>query len=89
MIISGQVESIVYRNEENSYTVAVVESSGEFLTCVGKFPTITEGQRVEIEGTLVKNSKYGEQISVQKVTVLPPNSAEGIVKYLRILQKGC
>lgn len=82
MLICGQIESIVYRNEENSYTVAKVNSNGEFFTCVGKFPTVTEGERVEIEGTPIKNAKYGEQISVESIKVLPPNSTEGIKKYL-------
>ena len=82
MLISGKIEAIVYRNEENNYSVVKVSSQGEFLTCVGKFPSINVGERVEIEGTIVKNDKYGEQISVQNVKVLPPNDIEGIKKYL-------
>lgn len=81
MFIIGQVDHLIFRNEENGYTVAVVDNNGDFLTCVGKFPSVTAGQRVEIEGTLVKN-KYGQQISVQSVKVLPPNNVEGIYKYL-------
>lgn len=82
MVVCGQVEDIIFKNEENGYTVAVIESNGEFLTCVGKFPNITEGQRVEIEGSLTKNARYGEQVVVQSVKVLPPNSIDGIIKYL-------
>ena len=82
MFITGQVENIIFRNEENGYTVLKVFSNGEVLTCVGKFPKISEGQRVEIDGTLIKNAKYGEQISVQNAKVLPPNNKEGIKKYL-------
>lgn len=82
MLICGQIEGIKFRNEENGYTVAVVESNGEFLTCVGKFPSIIEGQRVEIEGTIKKNQKYGEQIVVEKVNILPPNNVDGIFRYL-------
>ncbi|HAJ77888.1 MAG TPA: ATP-dependent RecD-like DNA helicase, partial [Clostridiales bacterium] len=52
------------------------------MTCVGRFPSINVGERVELEGTIVKNDKYGEQISVQNVKVLPPNDIEGIKKYL-------
>src|SRR5574344_371682 len=82
MFVSGQIESVVFRNEENGYTVAKIFCNGEFLTCVGKFPSANLGERVEIEGTLVKNEKYGEQISVQNVKILPPNSIDGIKKYL-------
>lgn len=82
MLICGQVEGIRYRNEENGYTVAVIDCNGEFLDCVGKFPQITEGQRVEIEGTIKRNPKYGEQIVVESVRVLPPNNIDGIFRYL-------
>ena len=82
MLVSGKIESIVYRNEENDYSVVKISSHGEFLTCVGKFPSINVGERVELEGTVVKNEKYGEQISVSSVKVLPPNDEEGIKKYL-------
>ncbi len=82
MLVSGKIETIVYRNEENNYSVVKVSSQGEFLTCVGRFPSINVGERVELEGTIVKNDKYGEQISVQNVKVLPPNDIEGIKKYL-------
>ncbi len=82
MLVNGKIESIVYRNEENSYSVVKISSHGEFLTCVGKFPSINLGERIELEGTIVKNDKYGEQISVSEVRVLPPNDEEGIRKYL-------
>ena len=82
MLINGKIEGIVYRNEDNGYTVARVLMNGEILTCVGKFPTANIGERVEIEGTLKKNEKYGEQVVVDSIKVLPPNDLAGIIKYL-------
>ena len=82
MTIIGQVESVVFRNEDNGYTVLKVFSNGEVFTCVGRFPKISDGLRVEIDGVLTKNAKYGEQISVQSAKILPPNNIEGIKKYL-------
>ena len=82
MLISGKIESIVFRNEENGYSVVKISSHGEVLTCVGKFPSVNVGERAEVEGTLVKNNKYGEQISVSSVNILPPDDIEGIKKYL-------
>ena len=82
MLVSGQIESVIFRNDDNGYTVVKVFCNGEMLTCVGRFPKVSEGQRVEIEGTLVKNAKYGEQISVDSAKILPPNNIEGIKKYL-------
>ena len=82
MLITGQIQSVIYQNDDNGYTVVKVFSNGEILTCVGQFPKVSEGLRVEIDGTLIKNAKYGEQISVQSVKILPPNNKEGIKKYL-------
>ena len=81
MILCGNIEDIVFRNDENNYTVVNVDCNGDFITAVGKFPSALEGQRVQMEGSFVKN-KYGEQFSVTEVKVLPPNSCEGIQRYL-------
>ncbi|MBR4124117.1 MAG: ATP-dependent RecD-like DNA helicase [Clostridia bacterium] len=82
MFISGKIQSVVYRNEDNNYSVVKISSGGEVLTCVGKFPSANVGERVEIDGTITKNEKYGEQISVNTIKILPPNDEEGIIKYL-------
>lgn len=82
MKISAEIEEIVYRNDVNGYSVVVCDVMGEILTCVGKFPIITAGQNVELDGELIKDKKYGEQFKVSKVKVLAPNSIDGIIKYL-------
>lgn len=81
MNLSGEIDSIIFRNEENGYTVLDIDSHGELITCVGKFPKVNGGELVELEGDFVKN-KYGDQFAVKQVKVLPPNTCEGIVKYL-------
>lgn len=35
--VKGYIEKIVYRNEENGYTVMSVNADGEEITCVGIF----------------------------------------------------
>lgn len=82
MRITGSIEEIIYRNEVNGYTVAIVDDNGEMLTCVGKFPIVIEGQNVEMQGNLIKDKKYGEQFKVSDVKVLQPKSLDGIIKYL-------
>ena len=47
MIISGDVEKIIFRNEDNGYTVVDLRSSGDYVTAVGVFPEIYEGMRLE------------------------------------------
>ena len=81
MDLCGEVENIIFRNDANGYTVLDLDCRGELITCVGKFPSINGGERLELVGEFVKN-KYGDQFSVTNVKVLPPNSNEGIIKYL-------
>lgn len=82
MVISGTIEEIIYRNNDNNYTVLILDVNGEPITAVGKFPPVSDGECVEVNGTFTKHSKYGEQFSVSTVKLTPPNSLDGIVKYL-------
>jgi exodeoxyribonuclease V alpha subunit len=82
MILKGTIEDIIYRNEENAYTVAKIDCSGELITAVGKFPSANSGELVELTGSYVKNAKFGEQFKAKNVKVLPPNTLEGIERYL-------
>ena len=82
MVLTGLIEEIVYRNDDNSYTVAVLDVNGEPITAVGKFPPVSEGENVEVSGEFIKHSKYGEQFAVKTIKVSTPTSAEGIIRYL-------
>ncbi|MBE5735477.1 MAG: ATP-dependent RecD-like DNA helicase [Clostridiales bacterium] len=82
MKLNGIVQEIIYRNAENNYTVCVLDADGDAVTAVGKFPNITEGECVEVEGVFTKHARFGEQFSVKNVKITPPSTLEGIVKYL-------
>ena len=82
MKINGIIEEIVYKNSENNYTVCLVDADGEEITAVGKFPNVSEGECVEMEGQFTKHARFGEQFSVKSVKIAPPNTDEGIIKYL-------
>lgn len=82
MKLIGTIEDIIFRNEQNNYTVLIVNSNNKRITAVGKFPQINEGLSVELEGQTCTNSKYGEQFSVQEVKVLQPSSCLAIERYL-------
>lgn len=82
MKLIGTIEDIVFRNDENNYTVLIVNSNNQRITAVGKFPQVNEGLSVELEGQTTINSKYGEQFSVQEVKVLQPSSCLAIERYL-------
>ena len=60
--VTGYVEHIVFRNEENGYTVFHLENEDGEVTCVGNLNFITEGEMLELEGEYVNHSVYGNQL---------------------------
>ena len=82
MKISGTIESVVYRNSENGYTVLDVFSAGELITVSGKFPVVGIGENLELEGEFKINPKYGEQFVAETVRVCKPTDSKAIEKYL-------
>lgn len=83
MDIIGTIDTIVYRNEDNGYTViGVYDSSGSPLMAVGKFPLISEGERVKLIGEYQTNKRYGRQFVCSGIEILKQNSSEGIARYL-------
>ncbi len=82
MIINGVVEEIIYRNPDNGYSVIILDYNGEMITAVGRFPVLNEGENVEMVGSFTKHAKYGEQFSATNCKVAPPDTLDGIIRYL-------
>ena len=80
--ITGYVDHIIFRNEENGYTVFVLENDDGEVTCVGTIPFLTEGELVEAEGSFVLHPTYGMQWQVSKLTEKAPQDTESIARYL-------
>lgn len=83
MIISGDVEKIIFRNEDNGYTVVDLRSSGDYVTAVGVFPEIYEGMRLELTGDYKYHTKHGLQFLAESVKVVEPDGAAAIEKFLK------
>lgn len=58
----GYVEHIVFRNNDNGYTVFQLVSEEEELTCVGLFSVLAEGELVQVSGYMKEHPLYGEQV---------------------------
>ena len=59
-VVSGIVDSMIYQNEENGYTVCEIEDSfGEPVTLVGIIPYLTEGDKITAYGTWINHPTYG------------------------------
>lgn len=80
--VTGYVEKIKYRNEENGYTVLSVSDGREEYILVGTFPYIGEGERIEATGRMVDHSVYGEQLAVESYEIKAPEDTLAIERYL-------
>ncbi len=79
----GYVSHIIFRNQENGYTVFELEmSDGETETCVGTIPFINEGEYVCLKGEMVKHPVYMEQLKVSSFEVEEPDDAMAMLRYL-------
>lgn len=81
MALCGTIEDIVYRNDENGYTVARLEKEDSIVTVVGKFVDIQVGAEVSLEGKF-ERTKYGVQYVFESYEISLPKSIAGIEKYL-------
>ena len=82
MVLEGIIEEIIFRNDANGYTVAMLSHGDEYSTIVGKLLSVNIGENVRLTGKFVTNSKYGEQFSFETSETIYPSSVEGIKKYL-------
>ena len=81
-LVTGYVEHIVFRNEDNGYTVFNLENEDGETTCVGSFNYINEGEMLELHGEFVNHSVYGSQLKVSSHEVKEPEDLVSIERYL-------
>ncbi|MCL1882337.1 MAG: ATP-dependent RecD-like DNA helicase [Defluviitaleaceae bacterium] len=88
-ILDGMIESVIFHNEENGYTVfslrpseITVNMDEEDITCTGYLSNPLEGENIKVVGAWVENPKYGKQFSVTRAERVKPTTVEGIEKYL-------
>ena len=82
--ITGYIDHIIFRNEDNGYTVMVLKgvSEEDELTCVGSFPVVTQGASVELEGDFTQHPVYGKQFQAVRLTEKMPEDALAMERYL-------
>lgn len=83
-VVEGFIEKIIFRNEENGYTVFVLNcrKKKEEVVCVGSFTFVNEGELISCEGGFTSHSVYGEQFQVSSYSIQEPEGAAAIEKYL-------
>ncbi len=82
--LEGYVENIVFRNEENGYTVLHLSHPewDDEICCVGCFSYVAEGQYLVVRGERVFHKEYGEQIKMVSYEEKQPEDSMAIEKYL-------
>ncbi|MCR4905464.1 MAG: AAA family ATPase, partial [Clostridiales bacterium] len=81
--VSGIVDSIIYQNEENGYTVCEIEdTAGEPVTLAGIIPYLTDGDKITAAGAWVTHPQYGRQFRVDSYEKVLPAEEGDILRYL-------
>lgn len=82
--VTGYIDHVIFRNENNGYTVLVLKDTGEEeeLTCVGTFPAVSQGATIEATGSYIHHSVYGKQFQIDSFTEKMPEDAMAMERYL-------
>ena len=81
--VTGYIDHIIFRNEENGYTVLVLKAEeNEEITCVGNFPDISPGVTIRAEGEYTYHASYGRQFSIRAFTEETPEDTLAVERYL-------
>lgn len=81
--VSGNIEYVIYYNEENGYAVCDLGTDDDdLITITGIMPYISEGDSVKVYGQWKHNAKYGRQFAVSQYERFMPANATAILRYL-------
>lgn len=80
--INGYVEHIIFRNEENGYTVMSLIADGEEITCVGYCKGLSSGENIEARGEFMEHPVYGQQFKIKVYRTVIPKDSAGMERYL-------
>ena len=82
-VLKGTIENVVYRNENNDYTVLDIVDGEDNLVCaVGVIPMAFEGEIVTLRGKWTYHKDFGKQFAFDSFDKSLPDDVDGIFKYL-------
>ena len=82
MEIEGIVEDIIFRNENNGYTVARLKTEDGSIVIVGNTTLINVEELIAVKGEWVYHDNFGEQFSFSQIRTTVPSTLKGIENYL-------
>jgi exodeoxyribonuclease V alpha subunit len=82
--LDGQIERVVFRNEENGFCVIRVKVRGhkDLVTVTGTTPSINPGEWMAADGEWLTDPRHGKQFKAEGMRMSKPDTLEGIEKYL-------
>ncbi len=80
--ITGFVDGVIFRNEENGYSVLDMRSEEELFTAVGMLACVDPGEELLLSGAWVQHPTFGRQFKVQSFTRKRPKTAADMLRYL-------
>lgn len=80
--LEGCVEGIIYRNEENGYSVIEISAQEGLIIVVGEVATIDIGEQILATGNYSNHPNYGAQFKAVLIEKTFPATASAIIKYL-------
>ncbi|NNJ71349.1 MAG: ATP-dependent RecD-like DNA helicase [Kiritimatiellales bacterium] len=82
--LDGQIERVVFRNEENGFCVLRVKVRGhkDLVTVTGTVPTVNPGEWLAADGEWLTDPRHGRQFKAGAMRMSKPDTLEGIEKYL-------
>ena len=80
--LRGEVEDIIYRNDDTGFAVVTVNAAGEEETVVGELADVNVGEILELYGEYASHPTFGRQFKVKTATRVFPSDEAGIIKYL-------
>lgn len=80
--LEGFVEHIIYRNEDNGYTVFNIIFKNREVTCIGTFTSLNEGEYISACGSYVKHPIYWKQFKISTYSLKIPEDEKAVLRYL-------
>src|ERR1700722_5052820 len=82
--LAGLIERVTFHNAESGFGVMQVKVRGmnDLVTVLGTLPEVNAGEWIDAEGRWVIDREYGRQFGAETLRTAPPNTAEGMKRYL-------
>jgi exodeoxyribonuclease V alpha subunit len=82
--LTGIIERVTFHNPDTGFAVLRVQARGRrgLTTVVGQMPTAVVGEYIQASGEWIQDRAHGEQFKAAELRCMPPNTVEGIEKYL-------